>query len=359
MFAMTKNNYKKTSLVALLSLPLLIGMGFVPHAFAGVECFEDDPEPTVSPSFIAATLSPGESFDVEKTIDPDGNECFNPVELPDVFFHCTADGFANLELGVSWNNNEPENPISETIGARDSAEPGFYECEIEFVVTYEENFNGVEDVDFSAFQTIEITVEIERTPDSVCNELTDGTLPNGIGVLGLDSTLVKCFDAENPCFADGIPVKDDEPNQCSFAVFGANSYGDSIIISDAIPAEWEIVTFDPLEDNCDYDQANKGKKADKSATLIECVGELGEYIGFSTLVQTRESPGKGHQETTYKPTSCGDLYLNEGAVMLLGDEDGEPILEEVEDGVFEPIVLAQTGPLILEAVAEVCEPELG
>jgi hypothetical protein len=205
----------------------------------------------------------------------------------------------------------------------------------------------------------DITFEREQTPDSLCYELTDGTLPNGIGVLGLDSTLVKCFDAENPCFADGIPVKDDEPNQCSFAVFGANSYGDSIIISDAIPAEWEIVTFDPFEDNCDYDQANKGKKADKSATLIECVGGSGEYIGFSTLVQTRESPGKGHQETTYKPTSCGDLYLNEGAVMLLGDEDGEPILEEVEDGVFEPIVLAQTGPLMLDAVAEVCEPELG
>ena len=45
--------------------------------------------------------------------------------------------------------------------------------------------------------------------------------------------------------------------------------------------------------------------------------------------------------------------------MLLGDENGDPILEEVEDGVFEPIVLAETGPLELEAIAEVCEPELG
>ena len=28
----------------------------------------------------------------------------------------------------------------------------------------------------------------------------------------------------------------------------------------------------------------------------------------------------------------------------------EPVLEEVEDGVFEPIVLAETGPLTLNAV---------
>ena len=98
------------------------------------------------------------------------------------------------------------------------------------MVTYVEGFNSLEDVDFSAFQIIEITVEIEQTPDSLCNELTDGELPNGIGEIGLDSTLVKCFDAENPCFTDGIPVKDDEPNQCNFAVFGANSYGDSVII---------------------------------------------------------------------------------------------------------------------------------
>ena len=106
-------NYKKTSLVALLSLPLLmlIGTGFVPHAFAGIDCFDEEPEPTVSPNFVGAILSPGESFEVEKIIDPNGNQCFTPVEVPDIIFHCTEDGFANLFLGAGWNQFEPRTQL--------------------------------------------------------------------------------------------------------------------------------------------------------------------------------------------------------------------------------------------------------
>jgi hypothetical protein len=207
--------------------------------------------------------------------------------------------------------------------------------------------------------TVSFTFTDERTPDDVCNDATDGRYSNGIGEVGLDTVLVKCFDAEDPCFADGIPVKDEDPTQCSFAVIGANSFGETFIINDAIPAEWSLIGFEEIS-SCDEGPANKGKKADKSATLVECVAEPGEFSGFYATVETRESPGKGHKEgTVYKPTSCGNFNLNNGAVMLLGDENGDPILEEVEDGVFEPIVLAETGPLELEAIAEVCEPELG
>ena len=203
----------------------------------------------------------------------------------------------------------------------------------------------------------------QNTPDDVCNDVTDGQFPNGIGVIGLDTVLVKCFDAEDPCFADGVPVKSNDPTTCSFAVIAANSFGDTMIVQDTLPSEWEIdIGFGIGSSICVGINANsgtpdnQGKKGDKSATKIECVGPQGEFVGFIVDVQTRESPGKGHKEgTVYKPTSCGTFELNSGATLILGDELGDPVLEEVEEGVFEPIVLAETDPLELEAVGEVCE----
>lgn len=198
----------------------------------------------------------------------------------------------------------------------------------------------------------------QNTPDDVCNDVTDGQFPNGIGEVGLDTVLVKCFDAENSCFADGVPVKSNDPTTCSFAVIAANSYGDTLIVQDTLPAEWKINIGFPINTSVcngmnanDGTPDNQGKKGDRSATKIECVGPVGEYVGFIVDVQTRESPGKGHKEgVVYKPTSCGTFELNSGAVLLLGDELGDPVLEEGE-----PIVLAETDPLELEAVGEVCE----
>lgn len=195
------------------------------------------------------------------------------------------------------------------------------------------------------------------TPSEFCNSFSDGQFPDGIGVVESDNVLVKCFDASDPCFTAGIPMKSDVPTQCSFGVVGGSVFGDSVIILDAIPAEWEVVDGDAIgctgmEANTNGQDKSNGKaKANRSAGIIECVAPPFALNGFSVLVETRESPsGK-----FFKPTFCGTFALNEGAVMLLGDENGDPVLEEVEPGVFEPIVLAETGPLEVEAVGEACE----
>jgi len=173
--------------------------------------------------------------------------------------------------------------------------------------------------------------------------------------------MVKCFVATDPCFDDGVPMKEDGPTQCSFAVIGGSMFGDTVIIQDTIPAEWELLDIEPLpffRDVCDAMEANTGgqdnsngkAKSSRSATQVECVLQPFELNGFIATVETRESPsGK-----FFKPTFCGTFELNEGAVTLLGDINGDPVLEEVEPGVFEPIVLAESGPLEVQAVGEEC-----
>jgi hypothetical protein len=62
---------------------------------------------------------------------------------------------------------------------------------------------------------------------------------------------------------------------------------------------------------------------------------------------TRRSPGKGHKEDVFAPTSCGALYLNDGAVAFEKDEDGNLVLDE--DG--NPIIVAgPTNAICLAAV---------
>jgi hypothetical protein len=199
---------------------------------------------------------------------------------------------------------------------------------------------------------------IEDTPNEICAALTLGEFPNGIGFVDMESNvMVKCFDADDPCFDDGVPMKEDGPTECSFAVIGGSIFGDTVIIQDTIPAEWELLGIEPLPfmgDVCDAMEANTGgqdnsngkAKPSRSATQVECVLQPFTLDGFTATVETRESPsGK-----FFKPTFCGTFELNSGAVMLQGDQFGDPVLEAGE-----PIVLAETGPLEVEAVGEDCD----
>ena len=87
----------------------------------------------------------------------------------------------------------------------------------------------------------------------------------GIGVVK-DLTLVKCFDLNDPCFAEGVQIKSDGPTTCVFVIFAQNFTGQNVILKDAIPAEWnaEIGPFS-ASFNCfnNLEQANKGQKADR------------------------------------------------------------------------------------------------
>jgi len=177
----------------------------------------------------------------------------------------------------------------------------------------------------------------------------------GIGDFDEGLSLAKCFNLNDPCFAEGVPVKSDVPTTCTIVVVYLNLTGQNVILKDAIPAEWNV-SSDDASLNCEIKlfSANKGKKEDKSATLLTCDASSNPgFEGIVLQITTRESPGslKGNQETAkFKPTSC-ELFANSGAQLIAADELGEPVLDAND----QPIVLLETGPLQVPVTGEECE----
>ncbi len=191
--------------------------------------------------------------------------------------------------------------------------------------------------------------------------------PGWVGIVDFDDgiSLAKCFNLNDPCFAEGVPVKSSEPTTCVIAIVAQNLTGQNVILKDAIPAEWnaEVQINQGLPNatfNCDdnLDQANKGKKADKSATLLTCDATPLSFVQGAVLeITTRESPGsgKGNQEILkFKPTSC-ELFANSGAQLIAADDEGNPILVDDGLGGLIPLVLLETGPLVVPVTGEECE----
>ena len=179
----------------------------------------------------------------------------------------------------------------------------------------------------------------------------------GVGDFDDGISLVKCFNLNDPCFAEGVPVKSNEPTTCEFIIFYTNTTVQNVILKDAIPAEWSAeIGFRGASLGCidNLEQANKNQKADKSATLLTCdATDFAGINGAHIVITTRESPGslKGNQETAkFKPTSC-ELFANSGAQLILADDLGEPVLDDLD----QPIVLAETGPIQVPVIGEECE----
>lgn len=125
--------------------------------------------------------------------------------------------------------------------------------------------------------------------------------------------------------------------------------GDSALIKDTVPAEWNVTSIDNRGgDSCSWDATGANKKSNgKSATKLECDATNGD-VDSTVTIETRESPDtKKHpgKDKKHKPTSCGDLYVNSGAIALL-TENGEVVLT----GELTPAVLDETDPIIIQAV---------
>jgi hypothetical protein len=137
-----------------------------------------------------------------------------------------------------------------------------------------------------------------------------------------------------------------------------NPAGDEIWVHDTLPAEWilhevngELIgktggnyggdgvdacgEFDTVEDVTASKGGKLGKKC-RSSTKIEWTTSTQGISTYNFLAWTRESPGKGHTkkggDRVFAPTSCGALYLNDGAHSLNHDTG--------EEGWTDPLVLA-------------------
>jgi len=69
------------------------------------------------------------------------------------------------------------------------------------------------------------------------------------------------------------------------------------------------------------------RKPGKGATKIACDLPAGTDADLVVTFQTRQSPGRGHKEPAFAPTSCEPLALNDGAVAVdLADPDAPAIV---------------------------------
>ena len=147
-----------------------------------------------------------------------------------------------------------------------------------------------------------------------------------------------------------------------------------VVILDTVPAEWHVTAIenDPTDlpvdcgestsldanaNDGDYVTVSRGGKSGKncrSANKIEWTPDI--YEAVSTLlvdVTTRINPGKGHAKLghggdIFSPTSCGPLFLNEGATAFEIDENGDIVFDEGD-----PVIVAgPTPPLCLAAVED-------
>jgi hypothetical protein len=148
-----------------------------------------------------------------------------------------------------------------------------------------------------------------------------------------------------------------EPTQFTFALRYTNpGQSTPVRILDTVPAEFEILRLEATAGTAEYFVPGKGKNG---ASKIVWDLSVDEKEGtLSVEIQTVRSPGRHNGEVIYKPTSCGALRLNDGAIAYEVDPgSGEIVKEEMTDPdtglvVSEPVVvLGPTNALEVRAVA--------
>ena len=141
-------------------------------------------------------------------------------------------------------------------------------------------------------------------------------------------------------------------------IFQINYTGDGatpVVVLDTVPAEWNVSVLedtDPTDaDGIVVSTANK-KDNEKSATKIVWVPPISGPSTITVMAVSRGRPkGKDKAPTKYAPTSCGLLYLNDGAeVYELDLITGEPKVDPTTGIRLAAIV--STVPLRLAAVMD-------
>lgn len=171
-----------------------------------------------------------------------------------------------------------------------------------------------------------------------------------------------------------VPINVEFPTAYDFTITHHDPDGTAVWIYDRVPAEWDVthIEFDDTADdgtvlpiNCggyveftgDYGdvEMSRGGKPTKncnSDTDLRWMPGADNTLNVQTLARchVKDRGGKGGGNNFCRPTSCGALYLNYGAVAFEKGGDGELVLDP--DG--NPIVVAgPTDPICLAAVDDV------
>jgi len=113
--------------------------------------------------------------------------------------------------------------------------------------------------------------------------------------------------------------------------------GPAALVTDTVPAEFEILSLLASNGNAIFFDTSKGKG--NSANRIE----WDVPAGINTLtveIQTVASPGHGKKTPdVFKPTSCGELPINDGATAFEVDENGNTVLVLYTDPITGEVTL--------------------
>jgi hypothetical protein len=139
-----------------------------------------------------------------------------------------------------------------------------------------------------------------------------------------------------------VLVKKTSPTVYEFEIVYTNPGGPSVVITDAVPAEWQVLVvaghfladgfsagevWDGAGGTVAVFPANK-KTNNKSATRIVWVPDPGnDRSTISVVVKSRPRPSK--KEAKFAPTSCGALFLNDGAFVFELGPDGTALFPEI------------------------------
>lgn len=144
---------------------------------------------------------------------------------------------------------------------------------------------------------------------TLTKEVTDGPDVDGDGVVDVV-----------------VEVGQASPTTYTFVITAEDLDGGTLI-RDTVPAEWDVVDAVASDANDTVDVFLAGKSG-KSATKIEWVSDTGTSM-LAVTVTSRERGRSGK----FSPTSCGALFLNDGAFAadaetgeVLLDADGNPIV---------------------------------
>jgi hypothetical protein len=128
-------------------------------------------------------------------------------------------------------------------------------------------------------------------------------------------------------------------------VFDIDYTGPAALVVDTVPAEFEIITLDPTAGTVAAFDTSQGKG--NSANRIEWEVLAGAST-LTVVIQTVGSPGKGHRNPVFKPTSCGNLPLNDGATAYEVDEEGNLVIDPEGNRI---VIVGPSDPLWVVAVA--------
>jgi len=131
-----------------------------------------------------------------------------------------------------------------------------------------------------------------------------------------------CVDCPDP-----VGIYQGEPTTFVFAI--TIGWG-PVIVVDTVPAEFDVVSAIPSAGFPDptVSVKNPGKSATKIEWFVPGDGCVSPSATLTVTIQTRPSPGKrGGGAQVFKPTSCGELPLNDGAVAYEADGDGNLVLD--------------------------------